>query len=650
MTGYRSIGIRIKVACWLFGLLFVLLVYHLYTVQILRHEELFSKAKAKYTIEKEYDGIRGEIFDYDGNLLVGNTPYGCVIGDPSAITSEKECRETAAFLARELSVDEDRLFRQLNRKKTIVTEKDGTKKVVERRYVLIDNYIEFNKFERHRLNIMKANLRGIKCLVNMKRTYPKNEMLSNILGFTNIDRDRVIARSGLEKFYDRNMSSVAGKMKYERSRDGIPLSFGEVSKKKEHDGYNLYLTIREPIQAILEEEIDKLMESTKAVRAYAVMADPYTGDILAVAQRPTFNPNDRSTLKEFTSRNPIAEMAFEPGSIMKPFPVAGALDRGVVTPETRFDCEHGRWFYAGKLLRDSHPMGVLTVSEIIQQSSNIGTAKIAIELGEPNLRKTLEGFGFGQKTGAPLRPETIGLFYKNPTKISITRYPIGQGISASPLQIVRAYCILANGGHSVQLRFVDRIQNPDTGEVQKVPVQRGQALFRNPSTHREIVDMMKRVTEPGGTAKNAAIRGYHVAGKTGTAQKAVNGVYSHEKYTASFVGFVPADNPRFVLLVTADEPQGAYYGGAVSGPYFKSIAERTLKYLHVPPDVNFETYDANLKLAEQKILDEKKRLWAREREEKEQRQLKSAERTADAGRSYSSSKPLPQKQQKKKRL
>lgn len=578
---------------------------------------------------------------------MGNTPYGCVIGDPSAITSEKECRETAAFLAKELSVDEERLFRQLNRKRTIVTEKDGTRKVVERRYVLIDNYIEFNKFERIRFNIIKAKVRGVKCIVNMKRIYPKNEMLSNILGFTTIDRDRVIAKSGLEKFYDRNMSSVAGKMKYERSRDGIPLAFGEISKKKEQDGYNIFLTIREPIQAILEEEIDKLMESTKAVRAYAVMADPYTGDIIAVAQRPTFNPNDRSTLKEVTSRNPVAEMAFEPGSIMKPFPIAAALDRGIVTPETRFDCEHGRWYYAGKLLRDSHPLGVLTVSDIIQQSSNIGTAKIALELGEPNLRNTLEGFGFGQKTGAPLRPETVGLFYKNQTKISITRYPIGQGISASPLQIVRAYCILANGGHSIKLRFVDRIQNPDTGEIQKVPIQRGENLFRNPDTHREIVNMMKRVTEPGGTAKNAAIRGYHVAGKTGTAQKAVNGAYSHEKYTASFVGFVPADKPKFVLLVTADEPQGAYYGGAVSGPYFKSIAERTLKYLRVPPDVDFETYDSKVKLAEQQLLEEKKRLWAKEREEKERRQ---AERGSDTGRSLSSSKPsssLNLKQKKK---
>lgn len=648
MTGYRSIGIRIKVACWLFGILFVLLVCHLYTVQVLRHEELFSKAKAKYTIEKENDGIRGEIFDYYGNLLVGNTPYGCVIGDPSAISGEKECRETAAFLAKELSVDEELLFRQLNRKKIIVTEKDGTKKVVERRYVLIANYIEFNKFERHRLNIIKSKVRGIKCIVNMKRTYPKNEMLSNILGFTTIDRDRVIAKSGLEKFFDRNMSSVAGKMKYERSRDGIPLSFGEISKQKEHDGYNIFLTIREPIQAILEEEIDKLMESTKSVRAYAVMADPYTGDIIAVAQRPTFNPNDRSTLKEVTSRNPVAEMAFEPGSIMKPFPIAGALDRGLITPQTRFDCENGRWYFAGKLLRDSHPMGVITVSEIIQQSSNIGTAKIALELGEPNLKRTLEGFGFGQKTGAPLRPETVGLFYKNPSKISITRYPIGQGLSASPLQIVRAYCILANGGHSIKLRFVDRIQNPDTGEIQKVPIQRGENLFKNPDTHREIVNMMKRVTEPGGTAKNAAIRGYYVAGKTGTAQKAVNGVYSHEKYTASFVGFVPADNPRFVLLVTADEPQGAYYGGAVSGPYFKSIAERTLKYLRIPPDIDFETYDSNLKLAEQKQLEEKKRLWAKEREEKERRQAKSAESpSADNGRSLTSSKPPAPKLKKK---
>lgn len=617
MTGYQSIGIRIKAAFAVCCLFFAFLVYHLYTIQIRRHAELLAKARAKYTFEQETAGVRGEIFDYDGNLLVGNTPVGSVIADPSALAKDAVTRAAAAFLAKELDLPEDEVYQKLSRKKLLVTLQNGRQRLFTRHYVMLKKNIEFSRFERHRLHIARAKIKGIRCQVSFKRTYPKNAMLANILGFTTIDRDRVIAKSGLEKYFDRNMSSVAGKTVYERSRDGIPLSSGKISSRKGHDGYDLYLTIREPIQAILEEEIDQMMAATGAARGYAVMADPYTGDIIALAQRPTFNPNDRSTLKEITSRNPVAEMAFEPGSIMKPFSIAGALDLGLVRPETRINCENGCWTYAGKALHDSHPLGVLSVTEVIQKSSNIGTAKIALTLGEPRLKQILSSFGFGQKSGAPLRPETVGSFYRHPTKISLTRYPIGQGISATPLQLVRAYCMLANGGYPVKLRFVDRIRHSDSGQIQKLPVVRGANLFRRPETSLEIVEMLKRVTQPGGTAPAAAIRGYFVAGKTGTAQKVINGVYSHSKHTASFVGFAPADHPRFVLLVTCDEPRSVtHYGGAVAGPYFSRIGERTLKYLRVPPDLDYETYDTALKIAKKRELDAKRHLWARDREEK----------------------------------
>ena len=637
MTGYRSIGIRAKAAFIFICILFAFLVYHLYQVQIRRHEELLAKARSRYTTVRKSDGVRGEIFDYYGNLLVGNNPVGNVIADPSALKTEDECREAAAFLAKELDLPEAEIYLKLSNKKITVTDKNGKKQRVDRRYVLIKKDIDFDQFERNRLNIERSKISGIRCTVSFRRTYPKNQMLANILGFTTIDRDQVIAKSGLEKYFDDEISPETGIKVVEVSRKGVTLN--TISQKPEHDGYDLFLTIREPIQAILEEEIDKMMEATQAQHGFAIMADPYTGDIIALAQRPTFNPNDRSTLKEASSRNPVAEMAFEPGSIMKPFPVAGALDLGIISPETRFDCEQGRWFFAGKILRDTHKLGRITVSEIIQHSSNIGTAKIALEIGEPRLKNILTSFGFGQRTGAPLRPETVGLFYRNPTKISITRYPIGQGISASPLQLVRAYCILANGGYPVQLRFVDRIRQPNTDLLRKLPVQRGKKLFRRASTSHEIVEMMKRVPWPGGTAKSAAIRGYYVAGKTGTAQKFVNGAYSHSLYTASFVGFVPADKPRFVLLVTCDEPKGkAVYGGSAAGPYFSSIGERTLKYLRVPPDVSYEKYDAEWKADEKRVMDEKIRLWAKEREERERRRNGSLQ-TNSASRSSAQTRP-----------
>ena len=618
MTGYSSIGNRVKAAFVLFCLLFAFLVYHLYGVQIQKHEELYAKARGKYTIETRKENVRGEIFDRDGNLLVGNSPVGSVIADPCSIDTEKECRATAAFLAEELQLPETELYQKLRARTFVVTDREGRKKERKRRYVLLKKDIPFDVFERNRQNIARAKLRGISCQVSLKRTYPKNTMLANILGFTTIDQDKVSARSGLEKSFDRNMSSVAGKIKYERSRDGAPLVFGEISRENGHDGYDYYLTIREPIQSILEEEIDKLMETSKAKRAYMVMADPYTGDIIAVAQRPTYNPNDRSNLKPDSMGNPIAEMAFEPGSIMKPFAIAGALDLGLVRPNTLVDCENGRWIYAGKKLGDTHKIGTITVAEVIKESSNIGTAKIAVEIGEPRLQNILASFGFGQRTGVPLKPETVGQFYRNPSKISITRYPIGQGLSVSPLQMVRAYCMIANGGYQVKLRFVDRIRSSE-GMVRKLQVEPAKRIFRRPETSREVLSMMQLVTEPGGTGTAAAVRGFHVAGKTGTAQKVVNGRYSNKVHTSSFVGIVPATRPRFVLLVTADEPQGQQYGGAVAGPYFSSAAERTLKYLRVTPEVDYETYDEHLKIAKKREIDRKVRIWAKEREERERR-------------------------------
>ena len=618
MTGYISIGKRVKAAFILFCALFAFLAFHLYGVQISRHDELYAKAREKYTIETKKENVRGEIFDRDGNLLVGNSPVGSIIADPCAIGKEKVCHDTAAFLAQELQLPESEIYQKLSTKEFTVTDKNGKKKTRKKRYVLLKKDIPFDIFEQNRDNIAKAKVRGISCQVSLKRTYPKATMLANILGFTTIDRDKVTARSGLEKSFDSNMSSVASKVKYERSRDGKPLVFGEISRQNGHDGYDLYLTIREPLQAILEEEIDKLMAASKAAHAYMVMADPYTGDILAVAQRPTYDPNDRSQIKSNVMGNPIVEMAFEPGSIMKPFAISGALDMGIVRPNTIIDCENGLWSYAGKKLRDTHKIGRITVAEVIKESSNIGTAKIAVEIGEPRLKNLLSSFGFGQRTGAPLRPETVGQFYKNPTKISITRYPIGQGLSVSPLQMVRAYCMLANGGYQVKLRFVDRIVHAN-GTVEKIPVQKGNRIFRRPETTSEILSMMRLVTEPGGTGTAAAIRGYHVAGKTGTAQKVVNGRYSNKVHTSSFVGIVPASRPRFVLLVTADEPQGAQYGGTVAGPYFSSAAERTLKYLRETPEVDYETYDANLKLAKKREIERKVRIWAKEREERERR-------------------------------
>lgn len=629
MTKYSSIGIRMKIACIFIIFAFAYVAYSFYNVQIIRHEELYAKAKQKYTAKKTKDGIRGEIYDRDGNLLVGNEPCSDIFADPSIAGDSDECMKIAQFFASNIGADKNVIYNRLMEKTKTVKNDDGTEKTIPNLYAVIQQGVEFEKAELVKKAVAEQKFKGIAFKESFKRNYPKQQLLANILGFTNIDRDQIVAVIGLEKFFDRSMTSKKGVLEYERSRDGIPIAYGKSDVVQEvQDGLNIYLTVREPIQAILEEELDKLMEINKPTAAYAIMADPYTGDIIAVAQRPTFNPNDRENMNPLAWRNRIAEDTFEPGSIMKPFAVAGALDRGIVRPETRFDCENGKWFFAGKILKDSHPLGTLSVSQIIQKSSNIGTAKIAVEMGARNLDETLRSFGFGKKTGVPLKPETSGIYrpLNKWDSLSISRFPIGQGLAASPLQLVRGYCMLANGGHPIDLRLVDRIQNPQTGDIERFPVKYGPSIYRDSQTHDKIVSMMKLVTQEGGTATVAAVKGYYVAGKTGTSQKFVDGAYSKSKYCASFVGFVPADNPRFVLLVTADEPTGAYYGGAVSGPYFKSIAERTLKYLNIMPDYDIAEYDAAQKAAKQKA-------WAEQRA--------AANAAAAAGKASASSASSP---------
>ena len=620
MTHFKSMSVRVFAAFLLFIGVFAYLVYHLYEVQILRHEELLEKGKKKYTQKVVTTGNTGEVFDYSGYLLVGNRPYGIIFADPSAVPL-KHLSAATDFLSKELSLDRDKVFRGLSRR-TKLLEKEGKKITIPCQYFLLKTKIPYEEFEQHRQNITSANMKFVHFETEYARYYPKDGMLANILGLsTRGNNGKLTGVTGVEKKYEQNMRSVSGELTFDRTRDGIPIYGGVTQQIPEKDGSNIFLTIREPIQSILEDELDKLMAEHNPKSAYAVMADPYTGDILAMAQRPTFNPNDRSSMKSDCWRNRMAEDVFEPGSVIKPFAVAGALDRGVVTPDTIFDCENGRWHYGGYPLKDDHRVGKVTVSEIIKQSSNIGTAKIAVLMGKHALDETLRSFGFGQRSGLQLPNESRGLYprVERWAKVSLTRIPIGQGMAASPLQIVRGYCMLANGGHPVSLRLLDRIETAD-GKVLKTPRPEAKSIFRRKETHGEIVKMMKLVTEPGGTAVQAGVRGYYVAGKTGTAQKVINGRYSSRNHIASFVGFVPADNPKFVLLVTADEPSGkTYYGGSVTGPYFRSISERSLRYWNVPPDVDPELYDARRKLAAKQVMAAKIRLWAEERKAKEER-------------------------------
>jgi cell division protein FtsI (penicillin-binding protein 3) len=612
-----SLRSRIILVTTLLLLAFVTLGGYLYTVQIVRHDELYAKAKKKYTSTRESHGQRGEIYDFHGNLLVGNRPAYYIQLDPSLLTND-HAEYLAGLFSRYLDLDYKKLLRKFNLR-TRQAIRDGQLSVAKNRYAHVHSKVPLNlgqilkekiqeknasykalnkKLSKEKRKLKKEKnfaelkkikfkklIRGVQFKAVRVRYYPKDNMLANVLGFTFIDhRTNTQSAFGLERHYNKALTSQNQVDTFERSRKGRPLHYGNRKVKTTVDnvGLNIIMTIREPIQSIVEEELDKLVAKWNPKAAWAILADPQ-GNVLAMAQRPSFNPNDRRGLTPEKTANIIMRANFEPGSTMKPIVISKALDLGFVTPRTVFYCEKGYWpLYK---LRDSHPYEDLTVSEIIQKSSNIGTAKITLKMGEKNLFKTLRSFGFGKRTGIEIGLENIGILrpIRTGDGMTIARLPIGQAFNVSPLQLVRAYCALANHGKLPSMRLIDRLENKTAGIVKKIsnppPVQ----LYKNPNTWAKIIAMMKLVTREGGTAKQAAIKGYSVAGKTGTSQKIVDGTYSHSKYYASFIGFVPAENPAFVLLVSANEPKKSHYGGTVAAPTFRNIATRVLKNMNIKP-------------------------------------------------------------------
>ncbi|MDD3886480.1 MAG: penicillin-binding protein 2, partial [Victivallaceae bacterium] len=558
-----------------------LLGARLYYLQVIDHQYYLQRAREVYTTRKTTSGKRGEIYDVNGNLLVGNVPCMNIVADPSRLKNDAERRKLAFLLAHFLKGDRTEYFHAL-RPTRVRTDSDGKPllnangkpDIYESKYAMIARGVPLDAAEKIKAVEKRNRLNVLSYQGGYARVYPKGSMLANVLGFTNVENDRDVPQLGLEKQLHDQMSGSEGAIIYERSRQGTPLSYGMHQVKECQDGKNIYLTVSEPIQAILEEGIDEAYARWKPKTIYAAIADPKTGAILAISQRPGFDPNDRSTFTPEAARSRIAEDAIEPGSIAKPFSIGKALDWGFVTPNTAIDCEHGRWMYLNRPLSDSHQYDMLTVAQVIQKSSNIGTAKVALLMGKERVYQALRQFGFGTRTGLPFSSETRGRLPepKYWDGLSITRFPIGYSIMVSPLQMLRAYCALANDGWLPQLRLIDRIENPETGEITRPAVAKPIQMFEHPEAHRQLIEMMMTVTREGGTAKAAAIPGYEVAGKTGTSRKYIMGKgYAPGKYFSSFIGFVPARDPAFVMLITMDEPVGAFYASTVAAPYFKTV-------------------------------------------------------------------------------
>ena len=416
------------------------------------------------------------------------------------------------------------------------------------------------------------------------RVYPGRDLAGPLLGFTDVFDD---GAAGLERVLNKELTGDTVRVLQEKDRKGRVIDGGVDAGQTINAGHSVRVTLDASIQYAAERALDEAMAVSQPESAMAVVIDVHTGEILAMASRPGGNANDgESKADQANFKNHPAMDQVEPGSVFKPFVAAAALEEGLVEPTTMMDCELGHWTVGTKVIKDDHPKGVISVTEVIKYSSNIGAAKLGFMLGAEKTLKYLKDFGFGRSTGLGLPGEVSGAMRTaaNIKPIELATTSFGQGVTASPVQLAAGVAAIANGGVRMSPRLVDAVLDRH-GEVEVPRESRIDRRVISEETARTISRMMETVTEEGGTGTRARVPGYRVAGKTGTAQKVENGGYSAEKRVSSFVGFVPADRPEVAIAVVVDSPTvGSKYGGIVSAPAFSSIASFTMRYRGIKPD------------------------------------------------------------------
>lgn len=607
----KNIRFRIIFLACLWVPILCCFVWRAYHLQITRHAELKEKARIKYSSKVKITGKRGEIFDADGNLLVANLPRISIAVSPYAAVHEafvhyeksrnperraqapalreQRRRKLAQIFSRFFNKPFMHFYRQLEPMNRRVA-KDGTVSFTKNQYLLLEREAEKTFVDQFKEAMKSAGLGRTLATFSFKniyvRNHPKGRLAADLLGYTDVVNEKEVAKGGLERSLNVSIQSVDGLHSFERDRRGSPLSYGNQALHDATDGKDVFLTIRENIQAILEEELDAAFDQWNPCNIYAAIADPKTGDILALAQRPTWDPSDRSTFIKNQTGTRFATETYEPGSVFKPFFVGKALDWGVISPSETFDCENGTWIYAGRPLKDVGRYGLLSTGEILKKSSNVGAAKVGLKMGDLRMNEVRRLFGFGQRTGLPLQREARGNMLKLPAeKVASTRVPIGYATNVTMLQLLRGYCAIATG-KLPQLNIIDRYRDSESGKETIFPRKKPLPVFENSEAHKQLVEMLCTVTAKDGTGKRAAIAGYEVAGKTGTARKHVPGKgYVAGAFYTSFAGFVPAKHPELVMVVTVDQPRGKNLGGGtVAAPIFQKTLERALRVMLIPPD------------------------------------------------------------------
>lgn len=558
---------RVSIVVAILVVWMVIIGVRLVHLQVGQHEELSRRAQKQQQYSEKKNALRGLILDRNGRELARSLDVDSFV----AVAKDEKFnpRETAKQLSAVLGLEESPLRARLEEAKR-----------AQREFVWIARQVDPEQAAK----VHELKLAGVRAVKEPKRYYPNGALAAHVLGFVGMD-DKALA--GVELFQNAALSGERGKTILDS--DGRHHAFNSFEVEAQ-PGQSVVLTIDQNIQFQAERAIATAMEQTRAKSATALVLDPRTGEILALANAPTFDPNSAKKIAEEVRKNQALQNIYEPGSTFKIVAYSAAIEEKLASPTDLIDCQMGSINLLGRTIRDTHAYGTLTITEALAKSSNVAAIKLGLRLGKERMYDYMLRYGFNRKTGIELAGETRGVVHR-PDKwhpSSMGSVAIGQEVGVTPIQMAAAFAAIANDGLRVAPHLVREVQDANGQVVQR----------RTPETQRVVSVETARMLRPmlesvtlNGTAKAAQLDGYTAAGKTGTAQKVdpATRAYSKTKYVASFVGFAPVENPAVVIIVVIDEPAGSYYGGTVAAPVFRQIAESVLPYLDIAPDTEFKT-------------------------------------------------------------
>ena len=554
---------RLVICAVMFAAWTVAIEARLLYLQVITHGDLMERANRQQLTTIKLPAKRGDIVDRNGSLLAYSVDAVTIAADPSDIANPDEVASAVCAALADCSPQQRQNMAERLRSKS--------------QFAFLARQVSPKKGRR----IKMLGVPGLLFYQESRRYYPKKGLAASVLGYVGTDN---VGLAGLESVFDKSIRGREGRMLVQKDARRQAISSRE--ERPPTAGDSLELTIDEYLQHIAERELRTAVAENAAAGGTVVMLQPHSGEILAMASWPTFNPNDFNASDVLSRRNRAIQDSYEPGSTFKVVTASGAIEEGLIDPDDAIDCSPGYITFGRRMIRDTHPHGVLPFIDVIAQSSNVGAIKVGLKLGRERLSRYIGRFGFGQTIAPDFRGENSGIVW-NPAAVdasALASMSMGYQVAVTPLQMAAAVSVVANGGEFVEPHVVRAVlRNGRREAVPRKVVRRAISV----ETAATMTTIMEAVVERG-TGKNfAQIDGYTVAGKTGTASKLVNGHYSKSDYNASFVGFVPSRNPALTIVVVIDSPHArGYYGASVSAPVFKRIAEAALRHLGVGPTLN----------------------------------------------------------------